>query len=152
MKLSLRRDIDAPTETVFSEISTFDAIERRARARGIAIRRLDDGAGGPAAARWDLRFDLHGRPRQARAHVVLFAPDEQIALKADFDGISALGNVELQPLSADRTRLFGTVDMRPSTLGARLLIQSLKLARGSLERRLASRLDTFARRLETGAD
>ncbi len=148
MKLTLGREIDAPQAEVFDEIAAFDALERMARDRGVHLVRSDDGAAGPAGATWTVRFDLKGRVRKGIARVVAFEPAERIALAADLDDVTALAAVDLAPLPSRTTRLTGSVDLRPASIPGRLLLHSLKLARGSLERRLARGLDAFAGRLE----
>ncbi len=148
MKLTLGRKIDAPQATVFDEIAAFEALERMARDKGVNLVRTDDGAAGPAGATWNVRFDLSGRVRKGIARVVAFERAERIALAADLDDISALAAVDLATLPSQTTRLTGSVVLRPASMTGRVLLQTLKLARGSLERRLASGLDAFAGRLE----
>ena len=56
--------------------------------------------------------------------------------------------VELVALSRKRTRLQMTIDLKPQNLSARLLVQSLKLARGSIKRKFDKRMAGFARDIE----
>ncbi len=43
-------------------------------------------------------------------------------------------------LSPSKTRLKLSVDLRPQTLSARLLVQSLKLAKGNLDKKFDARV------------
>ena len=56
--------------------------------------------------------------------------------------------VELVALSRGRTRLSFVADVHPKNLGARLVLQSLKLAKASVTRRFEQRIATYARELE----
>ena len=62
--------------------------------------------------------------------------------------LSADVEVELVALSRGRTRLRMSIELRPQNLSARLLVQSLKLARGSLNRKFDKRMAGFARDIE----
>jgi uncharacterized protein YndB with AHSA1/START domain len=148
MKLSLRRDIDAPAGRIFAALATPDALERMARERGAELRRLDDGAAGPSGARWSVRVEINGRVRRGTARIAAYEPGRRVAVAAEFDDLAALADVALTPLAAERTRLDGALGLRSRSMTGRILLHSLKLAKGSIARRLDSRLGTLAGRLE----
>ena len=56
--------------------------------------------------------------------------------------------VELVALSRKRTRLQMTIDLKPQNLSARLLVQSLKLARANLTRKFKLGMANYAKSLE----
>lgn len=151
MKLALRRDIDAPAATVYDEIATPEALERLASGRGVHIRRLDDGAGGPAGALWQVRAEIRGRMREGTARIAGYAPGRRLVLDAALDGLSGRATLDFAPLGPARTRLDAALEMGAASMSGRLLLQSLKLARGPIERRLAAHLDQLAGRLERQA-
>lgn len=147
MKISTRKDIAAQPADVFAKLTDFPAHEAQARGADVDVSRLDDGSA-PARAAWRVAFDYRGRRRRADMAVVTYDPDQQLAIRGAMDGLMALGNVELMDLGDKGTRVFASVDLKPSTMTARILIQSLKLARGALERRLSRRLDRLAVKVE----
>ena len=149
MKLSTRTEIDATPDKVFGLAADFDRLEAVARERGATVERLDDGRNGPAAARWRITAPIRGQVRSGEIGITAYVPGEQIAAQGALEGLSIFGNMELVEFAAGRTRMFSTLDMKPGSLKARMLVQSLKLARGTLERRLAKRMEKFARRAET---
>ena len=57
--------------------------------------------------------------------------------------------VELVPLSRVRTRVAMDVELNPKNLPAKLLVQSLKLARKNLSKRLNERLASYAAEVES---
>ena len=63
-------------------------------------------------------------------------------------GIDALVTLELVALSRTKTRLLLSVDMRPSTMSARLLLQSLKFAKANLTRRYKRRVENYCTELQ----
>ncbi|MDG1354009.1 MAG: hypothetical protein P8P70_12775 [Sulfitobacter sp.] len=56
--------------------------------------------------------------------------------------------IELVALSKSRTRLMVSFDIKPLNLSARLLVQSLKLAKTSLTKKFKLRVAEFAKTLE----
>ena len=59
-----------------------------------------------------------------------------------------LGLCTFIALSRKRTRVIVGLDMRPRTLSARLLIQSLKFAKANLYSRFEARVGRFAKDIE----
>jgi hypothetical protein len=59
-----------------------------------------------------------------------------------------VSKVELVPLSPTRTRLMVETVLSPKTLAARLLVQSLKLAKSSLTQRYKSRIAALSEEIE----
>ena len=147
MKFSSRTEIDAPPGDVFDRLSDFDRIEDMGRERDISVERLDDRSGGPESARWRIGFDYRGKSRVCDAEIAAYVPGEQIAARGQLDGLAVLGNIELVQAEPGRTRMFCTIELKPGSMRARLLVQSLKLAKGSLDKRFAKRLDQFGKRI-----
>ncbi|MEO1026387.1 MAG: SRPBCC family protein, partial [Pseudomonadota bacterium] len=59
-------------------------------------------------------------------------------------GLECMGVVDLVALSKARTRMLVSLDLKPTTLSSRLMVQSLRLAKGSLNRRFKARVAQFA--------
>lgn len=180
MKISTRRDIDAPIEEVFAAVTDFDRFERQALRRGAEVVREDPGdpggaggageegangiggetggetggAGGGAirvGSRWRIRARIRGQEREIETRLTRLDPPVGATLEAATAGLRGEVTAELVALSARRTRIILGIDLRPETLKGRLLVQSLKLARRTLTARLDQRLERFARELERPA-
>ena len=148
MKLSTRQDIEAPQDYVFAAATDFAQFQRQAVQRGLAVTRLDDGSNGIAGGRWRVRFDFRGRSREMDVRVVGWDPANAMTLKGESDGVEIGFTLELMSLSRGRTRMFTSVDLRPKTLSARLLVQSMKLAKKSIAQKLSKRVEDFATGIE----
>jgi len=141
-------DIEAPIDFVFAQVSDFAAIERLIARRGAEVRRRE-GRNPPATgAIWDAAFDLKGRRRQMEVTLTAFDPPGGMR----FEGVSKLLRcdlvVELVALARGRTRLALTCELTPQTMSARLMIQSLKLARGNITRKFEMRVASYANDME----
>ncbi len=148
MKFSTNEDIEAPIETVFAEISDFEAFERSAIRRGAEVRRRGDPTPPRAGLSWDTTFRLRGRPREMTLVLSRFETPTDIQLTANGKSFEGTLEVALIALSPHRTRLSVSVDIRPRTLAGRLFVQSLKLAKKDMNRRFKLKVAHFAQGVE----
>ncbi|NNE79330.1 MAG: SRPBCC family protein [Silicimonas sp.] len=144
MKLSTREDIDAPIDDVYQAVTDFDGFERQLLRRGIDITRDETQPMDVPGLCWNARFPWRGRAHDLDAELVEINQGQGYAIESRSGGIVCLGVVDLVALSKSRTRLFVSLDLKPTTLSSRLLVQSLKLTKGSLGRRFKSRVSEFA--------
>ena len=148
MKFSAREDIEAPIDFVFAQICDVTSLERAAMRRGAELERLDTAGAICLGSAWRLAFDFRGKTRKVEAQVTGFETPNEIVIGSVSAGIDGTTTVELVPLSTRRTRIVFGQELKSNTLAARLLLQSLKLAKGQLEGRLKKRLKTYARDIE----
>lgn len=151
MKFSNRVDVAASAEFLFDQLSDFSAFERAALKKGISLRRLDSLAAPGAGMSWDIGFRLRGRARQLIADIRRFERPTRLDYEGTSQGFQLMLGLELTALSPGRTRLTTALELRPRTLGARLLLQSAKLGRAKLERRYDERVKSFLREIEERA-
>ncbi len=148
MKFTTKEDIEAPIEHVFKEVSDFHSFERSALRRGADIKRVDTHATAQVGSAWDVSFKYRGKERRLRATLAgLEAPNgftAEIASKS-IDGVT---QIDLVALSRSRTRLSVSVELTPKTLAAKLLVKSLALAKGNMNKRFALRVADFAEDIE----
>ena len=148
MQITARQDVEAPLDVVFREASDFAAFERQALRRGADVRRLDRGGEVGEGSAWELEFRYRGREREVRIDVVQFDQDQAYALTSSSAGLEGLTYVEFVAMSGTRTRVSMATELTAKTLPAKLLLQSLKLAKGQLNRRVGDRIAEFAREVE----
>lgn len=148
MKFSTREDVGAPIEYVFSRATDFAAFERSALRRGADIQRKDNLTTAGAGAAWRISFPFRGKTRIVAANVQEFDAPNRFEIFSLSGGIEALATIDLVALSKTRTRISVSVELKPQNLSARLLIQSLKLAKTSLNERFRKRIAGFAQDTE----
>lgn len=150
MKVSTREDIEAPIEHVFGAVTDFDSFERQGMRRGAEVVR-EDPAGLPGlGTTWAIRAQFRGRPRNIRSEITMFDPPNGYIVQSVTGGLQTEMSIELLPLAPRRTRLIVGLELRPNSLPARLVVQSLKLAKTSVTGRMKKRTQDFARRVEDG--
>jgi hypothetical protein len=144
MKLSAREDIEAPITYVFDRVSDFTLLERSAMRRGVeVVRSVSEGK-----TSWALAFAFRGRPRKALVALEKVDPPNSLVASFSSGGLAGQTIVELIALSRNRTRLSIAVEFAPQTLSARLMVQSMRLAKMTMTRRFKTRVADIAEEME----
>lgn len=136
MKLTTKQDIEAPIDFVFARLTDFDHFERMAMRRGAEVERTDRLKTPGVGMAWRLRFVFRGKQRTILVRYADAEPGSHLAWAFDSPPAEGTAKVDLLSLSPRRTRLVLAIEARPKTLAARLVLQSLRLAKGRLQRRL----------------
>ena len=147
MRLRAAEVVAAPVEAAWAGLVDVDRLERRARERDPALRRVPEGPAGPGT-RWEMRVPVQGRARRVTLEIVEMEPPRLVRMRALVEGIVLRSALTLEPLDAHRTALRLVADAEAAGLAGRLLLGALSLAQGQVERRLASGLAAAARRIE----
>ncbi|KJZ20717.1 SRPBCC family protein [Loktanella sp. S4079] len=149
MKFSTREDIEAPADYVFSQVSDFASFERRALRHGAQVSRVDQNGGTPdVGTQWKIAFKFRGRNRKLDATLEEIESPVGYSVAGASDGMTIRTNVELVPLSPTRTRILVGVELRSKSFTARLVLESMKLAKTKLNKRFRARVVEFAEDIE----
>lgn len=148
MEIKTQQDIEAPADYVFECLSDFESFEKAALRRGAEVQRVDGQPDLGLGSRWDVVFSFRGKPRDVTVELVEYDPAEKASYKAVGQGIEAVMAIELVPMSKNLTRMVTNVQMEAKTLSARLLLQSMKLAKGQIGKRFDGMMEGYARQLK----
>ncbi|MBV1866364.1 MAG: SRPBCC family protein [Marinosulfonomonas sp.] len=148
MKFSTRQDINAPVEFVFERATDFGSFERQAMRRGVEIERVDENDENCVGMQWSAKIPFRGKLRRVRAELTEYDAPHRLFFQSVSGGVEANMEVELLPLSRQRTRIRLGLTLLPRTLPARLLVQSLKFAKNNLDDKFAKRVISFGRDVE----
>lgn len=148
MKFSTKEDVDAPVAVAFDMLCDFETFERAAMRRGAEVQRIDTKSVPCVGMEWRAAFNLRGKRRQVDVEMVAFDKPNEMVLECNSQGVLTIMTIELVALSKKRTRIMVSCDIKPLNLSARLLVQSLKLAKTSLTKKYKLRVAEFAKSLE----
>lgn len=148
MKFSTNEDIDAPAEHVFEMLSNFERFERSAMRRGAEVQRTDNLQVPGVGMTWQAAFNLRGKRRELELEMVTYDFPNDIVIESTSPGMIGQMSFELIALSRSRTRVRAELEVKPLNLSARLLVQSMKLAKKSLVRRYKLGIAEYARSME----
>lgn len=141
MKFSTRIDKEVPVERLFDSVSNFDRIERVLIRRGIGVTRVDNMSAGARA--WDLAFDWRGQRRDLRLVLVQFDRPEKFALTGQSQPFDLRIDMMFIALSRQKTRIIFELDVKPRNMRARLVLQTAKLGKAQIDRKLVRQVTKF---------
>ena len=154
MKFVASEDIAAPADAVLAAVTDFDRWERMVGRRAKDLARRPPGPVRPGT-RWEARAKLRGKMRDVAvemADLKLGGADatSTVCVDGGTDGMQVTVEAVVEPLGAGLTRLTVTSELKAKSLGTRILMQSLKLARGQMAKRYRQGVATFASHVERG--
>jgi carbon monoxide dehydrogenase subunit G len=135
MKLNTRHDLDAPINEVFDALSDTAKWERAATRHQIDMKRTDGATGFADGASWNVKASFRGKAIDAALTVTKHSRPGQMVLLAKSGLFDADIEIELTELSEKKTRVGLTVEVKPNTLGARIMLQSFKLGKTKIQKK-----------------
>jgi hypothetical protein len=144
MKVTSRHDIEVPIAFVFETLTDFNSWERSAMRRGADVVRTDNMTTVTAGLAWLLRFRFRGKDRKLAVRLTGIDAPARVSFAMDGALFDATSVIDLMELGPNRTRLVMVGEAKPKTLGARLMLQSLRLARNRVQRHVDRRVTTIA--------
>ena len=148
MQFTTKEDIDAPIEAVFEMLCDFEVFERAAMRRGAEVQRLEKVKEPGLGMGWQAKFDYRGKRRELELEIVEFKRPDGLAVASTSPGMLSRTSFDLMALSKTKTRVNVSLELKPQVLSARLLVQSLKLAKATLSKRFEKRVADYARSME----
>ena len=147
MKFVAVEDIAAPIDTVWARVSDIDRFESRLGGRVSDLSRSPEGPAVPGT-RWTGRAEVMGKSRKVEVTLAQMTVPTLLVATAGTEGMAVTLTAALEALGPSRTRLTVTTEAAARSLAARLMLQSVKLARQSLAKRYKSRVADFASMVE----
>ncbi|MCA0922791.1 SRPBCC family protein [Pseudooceanicola nanhaiensis] len=151
MRLTTKNTIDAPAEMVFDSILNFAGARRDAVPEGARVARTDRLEQPGPGMTWELVFDLLGQRREMHLRLLSCDRPGRMEFKGTSPGLDIECTAQLSSPEAGRTVLALVIDIKPQNLSARILVQSLKLAKYQVSRRIEDKLGGFCRGIEARA-
>ena len=136
MKLKVSEDVDAPQEMVWARFTDFSGFEEDARGRGAILNRVGNWTQTVQGVEWRGEVTVRGKSRPITAKVTQLVPQELCIVDSRIGGMNCNQEIIFVPLSTTVTRVALMLDLSADTLTARLLLQTMKLARGRVLQKL----------------
>jgi len=136
MKFKTSEDVDAPLELVWQHFTNFSGFEDDARGRGIEITRVGNWSQTAEGVEWRGAMNIRGKRRPISSKVSRLLPPETCIVESRIGGMNCHYEMGFVSLAAEVTRVNLVLELSPDTLTARLLLQTLKLARRRVMQRM----------------
>lgn len=140
MKFKVSEDIDAPQPFVFAHLTDFTTLEADLRGRGARLDRVGGWIESAEGVAWEGEVTVREKPRAVAARITSYAPHETCVVDSTIGGMQCHYELNFIALSPQVTRVAAVLDLSAKTMTARLLLQTLKLARGRVLQRLQAML------------
>jgi hypothetical protein len=140
MKFKVSEDVDAPQGMVWAAFTDFSSFESDARGRGATLTRVGNWASTAEGVEWRGEVTIRGKARAITSKVTRLVPQELCVVESRIGGMDSHYEMSFIPLSQEVTRVAIMLDLSANTLTARLLLQTMKLARGKVLQRLQGML------------
>lgn len=136
MKFKVSEDIDAPIQLVWARFTDFSVFENEAQGRGADLVRVGDWPEAAPGVKWRGEVPVRGKSRVIAAEIATFVPEETCLVESQIGGMECAYEMTFVPLSPEVTRVSTVMELSANTLSARLLLQTMKLARGKVMQKL----------------
>ncbi|MGB1153877.1 SRPBCC family protein [Amylibacter sp. IMCC11727] len=148
MQFSSVQDVNAPLDFVFQQLSDFESYESYALRTGADVERIDTFTEKCAGMQWKIQGDFRGKRRKFNIELIEYRPDNLLKFFVKSAGVEANATMESMALTRKQSRIKVTTVLKPKTISARLILQSAKLAKNSMNRKFNHRFWTYANFIE----
>lgn len=145
MRLAAREDIEVPQDRAFLVLATFEHWERAALRSGASVVRVDTLQTTAPGMTWQVVFSWRGKPRSLTVRLIDFGPPQGMRFEGTSPSFQGWITIDVVRMGPRRSRLAMTMEIKPRTLAARLFLQSMRLARGRITKRLESSMSQLAK-------
>ena len=145
MRLASRTDIEAPAAGLYAALTNLDWLQDSARAAAVRLRRTDQGHGLVVGASWHSTLLWRGRERNAECTVERIEAPRSVRLGCRSGAYFCTIDLTLAPLSRKLTRMAVVVEVKPLSVRARLMLQTLRIGKSRLQARLDRRVEAAGR-------
>ena len=121
---------------VWARFTDFSGFEEDARGRGAILNRVGNLTQTVQGVEWRGEVTVRGKSRPITAKVTQLVPQELCIVDSRIGGMNCHQEIIFVPLSTTVTRVALMLDLSADTLTARLLLQTMKLARGRVLQKL----------------
>ncbi|GHA44476.1 hypothetical protein GCM10008927_06660 [Amylibacter ulvae] len=148
MELKTKRTVQAPIDLVFQEFTNFVWFESVALSRGLNIERTDAMVDIQTGISWHLSGRIRGKQRDVDIAVTQFIPQKSTGFRCESKALDSQIDINFTPDGPARTKVKITIAPTAKNISARLMLQSVKLAQKTIEKRISSRMKDFCTTIE----
>ena len=148
MRLSSSQIIGVPKDYLFERITDFDSFESYIHTEGGMAERTDNVAGTQSGMSWHVSGTFRKKQRNVDLTLENYAPSDKLKYVCETSSMNAAIFFELTEITPDQTELSLYIDPEARNISARLVLQSVKLAKKTIERRITQRIERFGNQIE----
>ena len=148
MQFTSVQDINAPLDFVFTQLSDFESFEAYAMRVGAQVERRDNLTQPDAGLKWNFVGEVRGKTRTIDIELTRYERPTDLAFLCTSAGVLVVIEIGVMALTRKQTRIKISSDFKPQSISARLVMQSARLAKNSLNRKFNHRVWEFSNYVE----
>jgi len=148
MRLQAREELKLPLTRAWAEVTNVAGFEKLLRDRGAELARSAAPDPPGLGTTWTGSFEARGQRREVSAEITRFDAPEALDMALRSAGLEGVLEVRLADAGRGRTAVAVTLTLAARTLKAKVFMQPMKLAHGTIQERFAGRVAKLARALE----
>ncbi|WP_420395944.1 hypothetical protein [Nioella sp.] len=148
MIFETREDVDVPRDFAFSRFADFTRYEASARQYGADIRRVNGFTEIAEGCSWRGSAVVRGKARGVEAVITRLNRPDHAQMKTTVGGMTVDVDLYFEDLGPEKTQVRVTAHLKATTLAARLILQTVKLARRQIQGKIDSRIVALANEYE----
>lgn len=148
MRFGTRETIEAPAEFVFKQATAFYKFVALAREKGATVRREDPNPEAGTGLRWHIQYPLRGTMRGVVLELARKDPPQALVFDIVSPAIGGSFEVTFVATGPDSTEIEARLAVTPKTAKANIVVQSLRLTKGRLDKQFAGTVERQARKVE----
>jgi hypothetical protein len=148
MDLRAREELKLPLARAWAEVTNVAGFEKLLRDRGAQLERSAEPDPPGLGTTWTGSFEARGQRREVSAEITRFDAPEALDMALQSAGLEGVLQVRLAEAGKSRTEVAVTLTLAARTLKAKIFMQPMKLAHGTMQDRFAGRVSRLARALE----
>ncbi len=145
MKLHSRETYPVPAERAFAALTDFEALTGVLKGHGVQVAEFAPGWPDGTETRWQLGIGVKGMHRSVKMHVSEVRTGEGMTLSYESDGIFGDVIADIAPVDAQSCVIAYTIGIEARGIAAKLMLQPLRVAQGTMEQKLHGRVVNFTR-------
>ncbi|MGB0660833.1 MAG: hypothetical protein ACPGNV_11720 [Mangrovicoccus sp.] len=143
MELTSSFDAPYPQSQTYAALADFDALTASLTPRGFEVTQTAEGDTDGVGKAWKIAFGFRGVHREIAVEVIEATPETGFVLRGNSEGLVVTMSIALAGLENGRCRVSVVAEAAAETFTARLLLQSLRLARAKIQPKFDSRVAAF---------
>lgn len=148
MELSYTNIINVPQEFAFARATDFEKFEADGFGKLAPFEPVSEIRAPEIGARWKTSSEFQGRPRRFSLQLYTLEANQKMVLGNKSEKYDVESHFGFEPKGDEATEFTFHLIAKAQSITARLILQTIQLARGRIESSMKSDFDAMATRME----
>ncbi|MCF6274107.1 MAG: hypothetical protein L3J37_13165 [Rhodobacteraceae bacterium] len=148
MELSYKSTINVPHKFAFERATNFEKFEIEGFGKLAPFEPVSDIRAPEIGARWKTSSEFQGRPRRFSLQLFQLEPSQKMVLGNKSEKYDVEAHFDFEDIAPEETGFSFLLVAKAQSITARLILQTIQLARGRIESSMKADFETMAQKME----